>query len=319
MESKKHTGFAIALAWPETYCKQAGAWYEPIMLVLGINKNNYYKAGHAALVLVDSESKTSLYFDFGRYHSPFQHGRVRSAETDHDLEMKTVPIISSDGTILENYNEILSELQRNPACHGEGELHASYCRLSYESALKKVRHLQEISPIPYGPFRYGGSNCSRFVNTSILSGKPSLRYNFRLRYFLPLTPAPLTNVAALSNRVKLAKILQGEKFCPIRKLDKELLKTTRPAPERYHEIPENAQWLSGEGAGSWFSFEKDGMVLKVSRYSPEGVIECRGIYENKTIEDFKLEGEYCITYPSNCKIVSLKLNDRQLKFERVRS
>lgn len=319
MDTKKFSGIAIALAWPQTYCKQSGAWYEPITLALGINKNNYYKAGHAALVLIDSENKTCSYFDFGRYHSPFQHGRVRGADTDHDLEMKTVPIISEDGTTLENYNEILYELQRNPACHGEGELHASYCPVSFERTLKKVRHMQEISPIPYGPFRYGGSNCSRFVNTAILSGRPALIYNLKLRYFLPLTPAPLTNVAVLSNRVKLPKIRQGEMFCPIRKLDKELLKTTRPAPERHHDIPEYAQWLSGEGAGSWFTFEKDGTVLKVNRYSPEGVIECRGIYENKTIEDFKLEGEFRITYPSNCKIVSLKLNDREIKFERVRS
>ena len=71
------TGFAIALAWPETYCKQAGSWYEFITAALGINRNNYYKAGHAALVLVDGINKTCHYFDFGRYHSPFQHGRVK--------------------------------------------------------------------------------------------------------------------------------------------------------------------------------------------------------------------------------------------------
>ncbi len=52
MTRNKHTGFAIALAWPQTYCKQPGAWYDPITLLLGINKNNYYKVGHAALVLI---------------------------------------------------------------------------------------------------------------------------------------------------------------------------------------------------------------------------------------------------------------------------
>lgn len=316
--AKKHTGFAIALAWPQTYCKQPGAWYDPITLLFGINQNNYYKVGHAALVLIDSNNLKAHYFDFGRYHAPYQHGRVRSAETDHDLEIKTIPIFTEYAERLENFWDILYELQNNPACHGEGELYASYCSINFETAYAKAKQMEEKSPIPYGPFRINGSNCSRFVNTVIKAGKPKFRHWLGLNFKVPLTPTPISNVNALDYRLVLPKLLKGEPFCPLRKLDKQLLIATLPAPERHPNIPEKAQWLSGEGAGSWFVFDIENTLLKVTRYSVYGVIECTGLYENKdAITVLKNEKSYKITYPSNCKTVSLKVNDTEIKFHRA--
>jgi len=314
----KNTGFAIAIAWPETYCKQPGAWYDPITLMLGVNQNNYYKVGHAALVLIDSKNLKAHYFDFGRYHAPYQHGRVRSAETDHDLEIKTIPELTKDGLLLENFWNILYELQSNPACHGEGQLYASYCPINFEKAYAKAHHLQEISPIPYGPFRYKGSNCSRFVNSSILAGKPAFKYHFGLKYLVPLTPTPLSNVNSLDNRLVLPKILNGKPFCPIKKLDRQILISTLPQPERHPSIPEDAQWLSGEGAGSWFSVKPEGNLLLVTRYSPQGVVECKGLYENRKASEILKDAEsYSIAYPSNCRTVSIKVNNLELRFERA--
>lgn len=316
--NNKHTGFAIALAWPQTYCKQPGAWYDPIALLLGINKNNYYKVGHAALVLIDSNSKKAHYFDFGRYHAPYKHGRVRSAETDHDLEIKTIPIFTENGGKLENFREIVFELQSNPACHGEGELYASYCTIYFETAYAKAKLLEEKSPIPYGPFSFNGSNCSRFVNTAIRAGKPKFWNWLKLNFKVPLTPTPISNVHGLDNRFVLPKLLKGEAFRPLRKLDKQLLTATLPPPERHPDIPEIAQWLSGEGAGSWFVFDIENTLLKVTRYSVFGVIECTGLYENKdAIAVLRNEISYKITYPSNCKTVSLKINDTEMKFHRA--
>ncbi len=312
------TGFAIALAWPETYCKQAGSWYEFITGALGINRNNYYKAGHAALVLVDGNNKTCHYFDFGRYHSPFQHGRVRSALTDHDLAMTSIPQISPDGKTLENYHDILNELQNNPACHGQGKLHASYSKIDFRNAFAKATHLQQISPIPYGPFRYKGSNCSRFVNTSLLAGNPGWLKTFRLKYLVPLTPMPLNNVNSFKNKVVIEKQLKTENFCPLKKLDNNLLKSTLPQPARHESIPQNAQWLSGEGAGSWFIFKPFESVLLVTRYSPEGVIECGGFYKNKNNYVLNPEIKYQITYPSNCNVISLLNKDKIYHFELIK-
>lgn len=193
-----HNGIAVALAWPETLCKQAGAWYDKPLKWLGINKSNYYKVGHAAIVLINKETGDCHYFDFGRYHAPFQHGRVRSALTDHDLEMKTKAIISEGGQ-LKNYNEILLELFNNESCHGSGKLHASYCDVNFEKAHNKANEMQSISPIPYGPFLPQGTNCSRFVNTVIIAGKPSWFFRLVLASPKTLSPTPIGNVIALSN------------------------------------------------------------------------------------------------------------------------
>ncbi len=310
-------GFAIALAWPQTFCKEPGAWYDPVTRWLGINKNNYYQAGHAALVLIDSETEKCHYFDFGRYHSPYQHGRVRSAVTDHDLEMKTSPRISRDGKSIENFNEILEELQLNPACHGEGALHASYCEIDFHTAYNKVLQMQAESPIPYGPFIRNGSNCSRFVNTAILAGIPRWKYRMRLKYFVPFTPTPLNNVNSLQQKIVLPVILQKVPFFPVQRLSKTELESTLSQPVKHSDIPENAQWLSGEGAGSWFVVEFQNKQLKVTRYAPDGTIECLGLYKESNGHSFNPGDTYRVNYPSNCREVNLKNYGRKIQFERI--
>jgi len=314
---KADTGFAIALAWPQTYCKQPGSWYDPLTGWLGINQNNYYKAGHAALVLIDNQSKKCHYFDFGRYHSPFQHGRVRSAETDHDLIMTTKPVISSDNRKITNFKNILSELQHNKACHGEGNLHASYSQVDFQAAYSKVQEMQKASPIPYGPFRYKGSNCSRFVNTAILAGKPNWKYRFRLKYFVPLTPTPMNNVNSLGHSLIYPALLNGTPFSPTKTLDKKILQSTLQSPGSDFRVPGNAQWLSGEGAGSWFVLEFLNPHLSVTRYSPEGTVECTGLYKNPNGQEIVPDQSFRVTYPSNCKVVSLRSDETELKFERA--
>ncbi|MBL7909449.1 MAG: hypothetical protein JNJ41_00170 [Bacteroidia bacterium] len=193
-----YSGIAIALAWPETLCKQAGAWYDKPLKWFGINKSNYYKVGHAAVVLIEKESGNCHYFDFGRYHAPYQHGRVRSAYTDHDLEMKSKAFFDKNGR-LTNYNEILWELYKNESCHGNGSLHASYCDVDFNKAFNKANQMQLASPIPYGPFLPNGTNCSRFVNTVIVSGSPKWYHKLVLNYPKTLSPTPIGNVKTLSN------------------------------------------------------------------------------------------------------------------------
>lgn len=314
---EKYTGFAIALAWPATYCKQSGAWYDPLSSFLGFNENNYYKVGHAAVVLVDSKNRKCHYFDFGRYHAPFQFGRVRNAETDHELAMKTVPEISVDGQQIENFEAILTELQNNGACHGEGTLYASVTRVKFENAYEKAIQMQGKKFIDYGPFRMGGSNCSRFVNSVIQAGEPSLKQQLKLNFWMPLTPTPMNNVNALGGVVTVPKLLQNVPFCPLKKPDKAFLHGTLPAPNRHAAIPETALWLSGEGAGSWFDIRFERGVVNAIRYSPEGKEECSGNFRNASGEYQFPQTTFKITYPSNCKEITLLLGTQQVRFERI--
>mgnify|MGYP003964711885 CR=1 FL=1 len=101
-------GFAIVLAWPKTLCKQAGSWYDFPMHYLGISNKGYYNVGHSAVVLVDDTTQSCHYFDFGRYHAPHGYGRVRSAETDHDLRIELKAVYNNIQTDIINLNEVLS-------------------------------------------------------------------------------------------------------------------------------------------------------------------------------------------------------------------
>ena len=191
-----HTGIAIALAWPETLCKQAGAWYDGLMNILGFSKNNYYKVGHAAVVLIEKESGNCFYFDFGRYHAPFGHGRVRDIETDHDLQIFTKAKVDENKNIF-NIEQILNELAQNEACHGLGTLHASFTNINFDKAYQNAKSMQEKSPWKYGPFIWSGTNCSRFVRTVILSGEPSFVEKLKLTFPYTISPLPIGNVISL--------------------------------------------------------------------------------------------------------------------------
>jgi len=196
MKNNGNRGFAIALAWPETLCKQAGAWYDTPMQLLGLCQNNYYKVGHSAVVLVDPESGSCHYFDFGRYHAPYGYGRVRDHETDHELKICTKASIENNCRI-ENMEAIMTELLKNTSCHGTGKLLASYCQIDFNKALAKAKRWQEKSPWKYGPFIWNGTNCSRFVRTIILAGQPEWKYRIGLGLPATVSPTPLWNVRSL--------------------------------------------------------------------------------------------------------------------------
>lgn len=299
----QYTGFAIALAWPETYCKQPGSWYDGLMNMLGVNKNNYYKAGHAALVLIHTVNKQCYYFDFGRYHSPFQHGRVRDEESDPELRILTEPTFSNDCSRLTNLPSILKELQKNQSCHGNGILHASYCPINFKSAYVNAKRMQEIGPIPYGPFVPGGSNCSRFVQKIILAGAPEKKYAIQLKYKIPFTPTPLSNIKSLHSEILEHPLTTQIIAPPKNKLNKLHQLSTLPKPIHPENIPQNAFWLSGEGAGSWYVLSKNNSILILQKYSPCGEFESESFFRDEI--DHEDMNAWHITYPSDCRILTL--------------
>lgn len=316
---KQHTGFAIAIAWPETWCKQPGAWYDDFIMQIGISKNHYYKVGHAALVLVDSKINKCHYFDFGRYHTPFQHGRVRSEKTDDALKINTCAQISADGQLIENFEAILIELQQNLECHGEGKIHASYGLINFKKAFSKAMQMQQTSPIPYGPFMPKGSNCSRFVNTVIRAGNPTRTAALKLNIIVPLTPTPINNVNAFENKTVLPKLLATPAFSPAPVTDKGVFSSTLNEPIREVGIPSTAEWLSGEGAGSWFSISQfETYKYAISRYGPDGKLECEGIFGIDKNQSFNINQHFQFDYLSHCQKVSIKQNGKLIKFYRLK-
>jgi hypothetical protein len=316
MNTKKYTGLAIALAWPDTYCKQAGAWYDPFLNALGIAHNNFYKVGHAAVLLINKKTRECRYFDFGRYHTPYQKGRVRSMETDNELIINTKVVLSENNFKIKNYEEILTELQSSDVFHGSGDIFASYTPINFDKSYNKALALQKQSPMAYGPFVPKGSNCSRFVNSVIRAGKPKLLHALKLYLFCPLTPTPKTNVLALSFQTRKAKQFKEIKFSPP-KLNHKHLKSTLAAPQKHPSVPEDAIWHGGEGAGSWFLLAAEKHLFKVCRYSVKGDLECKGYFKADKDATNILSENYTIDYLSNCKEINLKTKSGTIRLSKV--
>ncbi len=189
----------IILAWPQTPAKAIGRWYDGITKFFGFLKDGYYSAGHAAAVLVNHTTKELHYFDFGRYHMPSKFGRARDQETDPGLAFKTKLILSEDNKIL-NIKDILLELSLNKDCHGTGPLYASLLKnVSFESAYKYAKGIQNKDAVPYGPYEYRGTNCSRFITSIAKQSNPSWKIKFRLSASLLFTPLTKANVFASDN------------------------------------------------------------------------------------------------------------------------
>lgn len=186
----------VALAWPATWCKQAGAWYDGLMRRTGINHQGYYRVGHAAVLVLRKDDHVAHYFDMGRYHAPVGMARVRCAVTDHDLRIST-QVNWNEGGRIANLHAILDELAANPACHGNGPLHWAAVAGVADLAIAKARAMQGEHFHAYGPFVPWGSNCSRFVNTIVKAARPLPAARLLLTLPPSLSPTPLTNIHAL--------------------------------------------------------------------------------------------------------------------------
>ena len=202
MLGKEKTGLALALAWPDTKCKQTGAWYDIVMRAIRINVYGYYRVGHAAIVLVDGIAGTCHYFDFGRYHAPHGHGRVRSEITDHELKIEATAQFSHDHLRIENLDIILKELQNNSSTHGTGTINGAVTKVDFNACFDFAMDLNRLDAIPYGPFIPHGTNCSRFVNCVLQKGILSWRAKLFLKTPVMLTPTPMWNLYSIEKAWK---------------------------------------------------------------------------------------------------------------------
>ncbi len=183
---------ALILAWPETKCKQAGAWYDSVTHALGFAKDGYYKVGHAAIALVDGRNGNVKYFDFGRYHSPHGYGRIRDEETDHDLKINT--IVQWEETIPLNLPDLIEELQSNESCHGEGPIQVGILPIDFKKSFTRAIEMQSEEFWVYGPFVRKGTNCSRFVRTVAKAGSKKRLRSFKMSVPWMISPTPMWNV-----------------------------------------------------------------------------------------------------------------------------
>ncbi len=203
-----HNDSIIALAWPDTKVVKEGKWYDLPMQWLGFIKDGKYTAGHAAFLLINHENNEIHYFDYGRYHTPYQYGRVRDKITDPDVVVKQRAIIEN-GEIL-NLGEILLERYNNKACHGDGKLTAVVVKnINFKKAYAKAKELQHREAIPYGPLRINGSTCSRLVVQVVYDATNNWLTKLLIKVPYTVSATPRSNKKVLNNKPYYFEVTNG--------------------------------------------------------------------------------------------------------------
>lgn len=323
----KYTGKIIVLAFPDTFVQYSDESSVKFLLALGLGKNNYIKAGHAAFVLIENKTGVAEYYDFGRYITPKGHGRVRSAVTDIELEIPFKAIITPDSK-LSNLEDFLLWLEANPKkTHGDGRLVASVCDyINYEKARNHVLSIQNMGSIPYKAFGKTGSNCSRIVTDTILRSTDLIKIKRPLLRNKLFTPSPLGNVekAALGSPIYQVEngylqVYTGSVFKEnlTNYFDKKIPKEKTGNVKKQSNNLDRAHFLSGTGSSAYFilkeSLEED--VFEITRYTEYGEEDFKGLFVAKETK-LNPRQEYRFIYDSNCLYCYVEQNGNKIRLER---
>jgi hypothetical protein len=88
-------------------------------------------------------------------------------------------------------------------------------------------------------------------------------------------------------------------------------------PKKSESIPTHSQWLLGQGAGGWFSIEKESKLnqYRIQRFSPKGNLDCDRVFEieeNGSI--FDIYQVYEFVHVSHCSKCRIKQNETVFVF-----
>lgn len=327
----KSDGVIVVLSYPDTVVRPAHSEFSSkVWPLLGIGSKNGVQAGHAALLLIDKKSGSVNYFDFGRYITTYGFGRVRSKETDVELEMPLKAVFQNDKLL--NVDKLLLWLNQHPEkTHGEGRLVASVNKeINYSKASLFIQDLISKKEIPYGAFVKGGSNCARFVTDTIIASCLNKTIVRKLKTSNLLTPSPIGNAIKGSSEKDIyvvvgkgvvkylnRSVLKEYFSCFLNKFDVELNLIGTELPNKDVFSLEKATWLGGIGSGAWFQIEsKDKECFKIARYTSKGTKDFKGLFKT-TIGDFDLNAEYKFVHPTNCKQAFVIQKNKEYVFNRV--
>lgn len=326
-------GIILTLAYPETIVMVADEWYSKYLYRLGIGKQNYVRAGHAALVLINKSTGILEYHDFGRYITPEPYGRVRGKDTDHELDFSIIATIENDE--ITNLNEILEFLATHPRLtHGDGTLYASVCNyIHYREARVHITMMQNRHFIRYAAFAKNACNCARFVTDALIAGLTDDSVKQKLIRSKWFTPSTIGNVVIANTGSDVYQVSDNGTIgifkSSIKKVNNQLFRDRLPSHQpnfigtlepKHNEVKESrAQWLSGIAAGAWFELYdlSHDFEVRFRRISPDGYIDVDGIYKTNT-DGFDMTIPYEFIQYSNCKFFYARQNGQEFKFEFIK-
>lgn len=323
----KYDGVIVVLSYPDTIVRPAHSEFSSkIWPKLGIGGDNAVQAGHAAMLLIDKKTSSIDYFDFGRYITTYGKGRVRSKETDPELEVPFSAKFKNNKLV--NLNDVLLWLDANPEkTHGEGRLVASVnTKINYGKAIGYVKKMIAKKEIAYGAFVKNGSNCARFVTDTILNSCDSISVVVKLKTSNLLTPSPIGNAIkgttenelySVENQTifdyKNRSVIKEYRDCFFNKIDKEINSIGTELPNKKLSDIKNATWLGGIGSGAWFKIESKEAVdlYKIARYTVKGEKDFETVFKVNNCK-FELSELYEFVHPSNC--VEVYIEQKGVKF-----
>ena len=326
-----NTGIILTLAYPDTIVRISDEKLVPYLKYINIGCENYVRAGHAALLLIDVKTGALDYYDFGRYTCPQGYGRVRGKITDNELDFPLAAEIK-DGRLI-NLNELLTFLATNPNyTHGEGKLVASVCKaVNYKMAKAFIMQLQNQDFVRYGAFLKKGSNCSRFVTDTLIASITVKKKKNKLIKSKLFTPSTVGNVVIADTEQMVYEVSESgiiSEFTSTPKAENrrcflDKLKGFQPnligniEPKHVKGIAEHAQWLEGIGAGAWFELYETENTLEFNykRISPKGNIDVNAVYRIHET-GFNYHDTYQFVHYSNCKFFHVEQNGSTYRFER---
>ena len=193
--------------------------------------------------------------------------------------------------------------------------------------------MQAVELFPFGPFTRSGTNCCRFIQKGVLAGNPVKSVELKLKWLFPIIPMPMTVIRLIKNSVCIQdrenligyQMVKGSFEGLIKTYSmytKENIRGTLPQPKMPSNIPFDCQWLAGEVSGSWFRIRQKRGIYLISRFSPEGDLECQGRFEEQTCTRFDTNLPYRFIYPSHCSKVTIQQNGNIIVFntlEKTRS
>ncbi len=327
-----NTGIIITVAYPDTVVRISDEKYVSYLRYLGVGKKNYVRAGHAALVLINTKDGHLEYFDFGRYTTPKGFGRVRGKYTDHELDFSLIAKVEKGK--IENLEEIIKFLATNPKLtHGDGKMVVSACHeVNYQKAKTFITQMQNIGLIKYAAFSKNASNCSRFVTDTLIASVTNKNIVKSLVKSYRFTPSTVGNVVKANTTKQVKKVCESGLISKFRStpakenircfLDRlnyyEPNSTGNINPVQVNGVHEDAQWLEGIGAGAWFELHKTSSneEYRYRRISAHGNVDVNGLYKVNDAK-FNYEEAYTFVHYSNCSFYHIEQKNTIYRFDLI--
>ena len=318
-----YNDIAVVIGFPDNWAK-GEKLRDKILYSLGITYTQYYKVGHAALLLIRRESGEIEYFDYGRYIAPAGKGRVRSKDTDPKLSIPVKAEFDFQGN-LKNLLEIMNYLETiEDDTHGHGRTYFSVCKnISFEAGKEYINNLIGKGSSKYVTYGIGGMNCSSFVTKSLIKSVSEKKKRLNLYFSETIAPTPLGNVVNAAengeiweikngdflklkmNRIKVLKNIYENITFSLMK-NKHLKKSINNfEPLNNHkkfDIPKKAQYLFSLGESAWMHIYKNESCLE-NEYVVESYTDQHKLNYSIIVEldngKFNLDIPYKFTYECN--------------------